>query len=110
MRIADLAQRMISLSNAKDVEIVYTGLREGEKLYEEVLNDQETTVPSFHEKIRIAMVREYDYQKVEEDVEKLLDISDSLDAMAMVRKMKDIVPEFISNNSVYAELDAKTVS
>lgn len=110
VRIADLAQRMISLSNAKDVEIVYTGLREGEKLYEEVLNDQETTVPSFHEKIRIAMVREYDYQKVEEDVEKLLDISDSLDAMAMVRKMKDIVPEFISNNSVYAELDAKTVS
>ena len=90
--------------------VVYTGLREGEKLYEEVLNDQETTVPSFHEKIRIAMVREYDYQKVEEDVEKLLDISDSLDAMAMVRKMKDIVPEFISNNSVYAELDAKTVS
>ena len=87
VKIADLAQRMINLSGAKNVEIKYTGLRAGEKLYEEVLNDKESTKPSFHEKIRIANVREYDY-------------------MLTVKKMKEIVPEFKSNNSVYEALDA----
>ena len=105
VKIADLAQRMINLSGAKNVHIKYTGLRAGEKLYEEVLNDAESTKPSFHDKIRIAQVREYDYEKVNNDIESLVEISKQYDDMATVKKMKDIVPEFKSNNSVYEQLD-----
>lgn len=105
VRIADLAKRMIALSGAVGVEIKYTGLREGEKLYEEVLNELEGTKPTFHEKIRIAQVREYDYEQVERDIEELVDIAKQFDNMATVKKMKQIVPEYKSNNSVYEVLD-----
>ena len=105
VRIADLAKRMIKLSGAKDVEIVYTGLRPGEKLFEEVLNDEETTKPSFHEKIRIAQVREYDYETVSKDIDELIRVADEFDDMKTVAVMKRIVPEFISRNSVYSKLD-----
>ena len=107
VRIADLAKRMIALSGAKNVEIKYTGLREGEKLYEEVLNELEGTKPTFHEKIRIAQVREYDYEQVTRDIDELVDISKQFDDMATVRKMKIIVPEYKSNNSKYEVLDAE---
>lgn len=105
VKISDLAKRMIALSGAKNVEIKYTGLREGEKLYEEVLNELEGTKPTFHEKIRIAEVREYDYDEVNRDIEELVDISKQFDNMATVKKMKEIVPEYKSNNSVYEALD-----
>ena len=105
VKIADLAKRMIALSNAKGVEIKYTGLREGEKLYEEVLNELEGTKPTFHEKIRIAQVREYDFKEVSTAIDELVEISKRYDNMNTVRKMKEIVPEFISNNSVYESLD-----
>ena len=107
VKIADLAKRMIQLSGAKNVEIKFTGLRAGEKLYEEVLNDLEGTKPTFHEKIRIAEVREYDYDKVSKDIDELIEISKRFDDMATVAKMKDIVPEYKSNNSVYEVLDKK---
>ena len=105
VKIADLAMRMILLSGAKHVEIKYTGLRPGEKLYEEVLNEQETTKPSFHEKIRIAQVREYDYAEVCQEIDQLYSISKEFDDMKTVGKMKHIVPEYKSNNSVYSKLD-----
>jgi len=107
VRIADLAKRMIALSGAKDVEVKFTGLREGEKLYEEVLNELEGTKPTFHKKIRIAQVREYDYDEVNKDIEELITISHGYDNMATVKKMKEIVPEYKSNNSVYEQLDKK---
>jgi len=105
VKIADLAKRMIALSGAKNVEIKYTGLREGEKLYEEVLNELEGTKPTFHEKIRIASVREYDYDEVNKDIEELVDMSKRYDNMTTVKKMKEIVPEYKSNNSEYEKLD-----
>ena len=105
VKIADLAKRMIKLSRVKGVEIQYTGLRPGEKLYEEVLNDQENTKPTFHEKIRIAEVREYDYDQVCHDIDELVDIAQRYDDMATVAKMKEIVPEYKSNNSIYETLD-----
>ena len=107
VKIADLAKRMIRLSGAKGVEIKYTGLRPGEKLYEELLAKEENTLPSFNDKIRIAKVREYDYNNVEKDIEELAGIADKFDPLAIVRKMKDIVPEFKSMNSEYQVLDAK---
>ena len=107
VKIADLANRMIKLSGAKNVEIKFTGLRPGEKLYEEVLNELEGTKPTFHEKIRIAEVREYDYEQVNKDIEELIEISKQYDDMATVAKMKEIVPEYKSNNSVYETLDKK---
>ena len=107
VKIADLAKRMIALSGAKNVEIKYTGLREGEKLYEEVLNELEGTKPTFHEKIRIASVREYDYDEVNKDVEELVDMSKRYNNMTTVKKMKEIVPEYKSNNSEYEMLDNK---
>ena len=106
VRIADLAKRMIQLSGAKNVEIKYTGLREGEKLYEEVLNENENTLPSFHEKIRIAMVRNYEYEDALREIEELRDISVKYDDMETVRKMKQIVPEYVSKHSRYEVLDA----
>ncbi|MBE6270315.1 MAG: polysaccharide biosynthesis protein [Prevotella ruminicola] len=105
VKIADLAKRMIKLSGAKNVEIKFTGLRPGEKLYEEVLNELEGTKPTFHEKIRIAEVREYDYDAVCKDINELIEISQQYDDMATVAKMKQIVPEYKSNNSIYEKLD-----
>ena len=105
VKIADLAHRMIQLSGAKDVKIVYTGLRPGEKLYEEVLSNTENTLPSFHEKIRIAKVKEYDFEQVSQDIDSLIELAESYDEMKIVSKMKEIVPEFISKNSIYSALD-----
>ena len=105
VRIAELAKRMIKLSGRKNVDIVYTGLREGEKLYEEVLSNTENTLPSFHEKIRIAQVREYDFNEISESIDELLELAKSYDEMQIVKKMKEIVPEYISNNSKYSVLD-----
>lgn len=105
VKIADLARKMIALSGAKDIKIEYTGLREGEKLYEEVLGEMENTKPTFHEKIRIAQVREYDYDEVRQEIDELVDIAKRYDNMATVRKMKEIVPEYKSNNSVYEAID-----
>ena len=105
VKIADLAKRMILLSGATNVAIKFTGLREGEKLYEEVLNDAEVTKPSFHEKIRIAEVREYDYFEVCKQIEDLITISGKFNNMDTVRSMKSIVPEYKSNNSIYSVLD-----
>ena len=105
VRIADLAKRMIKLSGAHGIEIKYTGLRPGEKLYEEVLDNEETTKPSFHEKIRIANVRPYDYNEANQEIEELIAMSRNYDKMNTVRQMKHIVPEYISQNSVYQSLD-----
>jgi len=105
VRIADLAQRMIDLSGAHDVQIKYTGLRDGEKLYEEVLNDAEHTKPTIHPKIKIATVREYPYDQALQNEEELLTLSHTFDDMAIVRKMKQIVPEYKSRHSKYEVLD-----
>lgn len=105
VNIADMAQRMINLSGAKNVEIKYTGLRAGEKLYEEVLNEKESTKPSFHDKIRIAEVREYDYTEVSKQINDLIEKSKLYDEMLTVKIMKEIVPEYKSNNSIYEKLD-----
>ena len=108
VKIADLAARMIKLSGAKNVEIKFTGLRDGEKLYEEMLNDKEKTKPTFHEKIRIAKVVEYDYDQVAKEIDDLVEISKHYDDIATVKKMKEIVPEFKSENSPkYETLDKK---
>ncbi len=107
VKISDLAKRMIKLSGVKNVKIEYTGLRPGEKLYEELLSTEENTKPSFHEKIRIAEVREYDYDEVEKDIDELVRISETYDDMNIVAKMKEIVPEYKSNNSVFQKLDKK---
>lgn len=105
VKIADMAQRMINLSGAKNVEIKYTGLKAGEKLYEEVLNEKESTKPSFHDKIRIAEVREYDYTEVSKQIDDLIEKSKLYDEMLTVKCMKEIVPEYKSNNSIYEKLD-----
>lgn len=105
VRIIDLAKRMIQLSGAKNVGIRFTGLRAGEKLYEEVLNDEEITLPTFHPKIKIAKVREYDYDTVCQDIDELVGLGRSRDDMAIVGKMKAIVPEFKSRHSKYEVLD-----
>ena len=105
VRIADLAKRMIALSGARNVEIKYTGLRDGEKLYEEVLAEMEGTKPTFNDKIRIAEVREYDFDEVSAAIDSLVEIAKHYDNMETVRKMKEIVPEYKSNNSVYESLD-----
>ncbi|MDE7025325.1 MAG: polysaccharide biosynthesis protein [Paramuribaculum sp.] len=105
VRIADLARRMIQMSGAKDVEIKFTGLRDGEKLYEEVLNDKEITLPTFHKKIKIAKVREYDFIDVKAQIANLIEISATSDDMTIVKHMKDLVPEFKSQHSKYEILD-----
>ena len=105
VRIADLAKRMIKLSGAKNIEIHYTGLRDGEKLYEELLNDTEVTKPTHHPKIKIAAVREYDYQDAKREEDELYQLSFGYNPMEVVRKMKQIVPEFKSQHSVYEVLD-----
>lgn len=105
VKIVDLAKRMITLSGATDVEIKFTGLRNGEKLYEEVLNDKEGTIPTSNPKIMVAKVREYDYATACANEERLLEVSKSFDDMAIVRVMKDIVPEYKSRQSKYEVLD-----
>ena len=105
VRIADLAKRMIKLSGAKHVKIEYSGLRDGEKLYEELLNDTEVTKPTHHPKIKIAAVREYAYEDAKREEDELYQLSFGYDAMEVVRKMKQIVPEFKSQHSPYEVLD-----
>lgn len=105
VKIADLAKRMIKLSGATGIEIKYTGLRAGEKLYEEVLSTSENTLPSFHDKIRIAKVSKYNYEDINQQIEELVKISHDYKSMDIVRKMKEIVPEYVSNNSEYSVLD-----
>ena len=105
VRIADLAKRMIALSGVSGVEVKYVGLRDGEKLYEEVLNDAESTVPTVHPKIKVAKVREYPYDLALKNEEELFKLSFSYDDMAIVKKMKEIVPEYKSQQSKYGVLD-----
>ncbi len=105
VKIADLAKRMIRLSGAKDIEIKFTGLRDGEKLYEEVLNDKEITLPTFHPKIKVAKVREYEYADVDREIGDLIRDVDLKDDMEIVAGMKHIVPEFKSQHSKYEALD-----
>ena len=105
VKIADLAKRMIKLSGATGIEIKYTGLRAGEKLYEEVLSTSENTLPSFHDKIRIAKVSKYNYEDINQQIEELVKISHDYKSMDIVRKMKEIVPEYVSKNSEYSVLE-----
>lgn len=105
VKIVDLARRMISLSGRHNIKIEFTGLRHGEKLYEELLNVKELTRPTHHDKIMIATVREYDYDEVKEYILNLIEISHTYNQMKIVAGMKDIVPEFISKNSVFESLD-----
>ncbi len=112
VRISDLAKKMIKLSGltlGKDIQIAYTGLRPGEKLYEELLNDGENTLPTHHEKIMIAKVAECEYETINLQVNKLIALFETQNNDAIVRMMKDMVPEFISNNSIYERLDAVRV-
>ena len=101
VKIVDLARRMIYLSGQKNIKIEFTGLRHGEKLYEELLNVKEFTCPTYHEKIMIAKVREYDYEEVKQEIQKLIDLSYTSDTMGIVASMKKIVPEFVSKNSEF---------
>ena len=105
VKIVDLAKRMIQLSGADNIEIKFTGLREGEKLYEEVLSSKENTLPTTNPKIMVAQVREYDYETACRNEERLLEVSRSFDDMAIVKVMKEIVPEYKSRNSKYEALD-----
>ena len=107
VRIVDLAKRMIALSGAGNIKIEFTGLREGEKLYEEVLSDKESTRPTPHPKIMVAAVREYDYNEALEGEKRLMEAATRLDAREVVRLMKEIVPEYISQKSRWSDLDAK---
>ena len=107
VKIVDLAKRMISLSGARNVEIEFTGLRDGEKLYEEVLNDKEGTLPTVNPKIMVAKVREYDYDTACENERRLMEVSKTFDDMAIVKVMKEIVPEYKSRQSKYEILDKK---
>ena len=113
VRIADLAVKMIALSGLepqKDIDIVYTGLRPGEKLYEELLNNGENTTPTHHPKIMIARVREYPYPEVNQKIEQVIHLCDGQNNMELVKAMKEMVPDFISNNSEFEKLDHKRLS
>ncbi|MFC2151881.1 nucleoside-diphosphate sugar epimerase/dehydratase [Bacteroidota bacterium] len=108
VKIIDLAKKMIKLSGlsiGKDIQIKYTGLRPGEKLYEELLNDLENTMPTHHSKIMVAKVRDYDFKQVQEKFKELINLQKNHNNTDVVRKMKEIVPEFKSQNSIYEELD-----
>ena len=105
VKIVDLARRMIYLSGQKNIKIEFTGLRHGEKLYEELLNVKESTCPTYHEKIMIAKVREYDYEEIKQEIQRLIDLSYTSDTMGIVASMKKIVPEFVSKNSEFEILD-----
>lgn len=105
VKIVELANRMIRLSGAKNIAIKFTGLRDGEKLYEEVLTSEETSLPTFHPKIKVAKVREYEFEDVCKEVDNLIESAGRIDDMGIVAKMKEIVPEFKSQHSVYESLD-----
>jgi len=108
VKIADLAKKMIKLSGmelGKDISIVFTGLRPGEKLYEELLADKENTVPTHHPKIMIAKVRKYEHEEVDREITELLGLFDEQNNQQIVLKMKSMVPEFVSNNSEFEALD-----
>jgi FlaA1/EpsC-like NDP-sugar epimerase len=112
VKIVDLAKKMIKLSGLtidKDIQIIYSGLRPGEKLYEELLNDLENTQPTHHPKIMIATVREYDFNQVTQAILELVSLFNKQDNLAIVKKMKELVPEFISKNSIYEVLDKEDV-
>jgi FlaA1/EpsC-like NDP-sugar epimerase len=108
VKIADLAKRMISLAGFvpdKDIKIVYSGLRPGEKVYEELLSNKENTIPTVHKKISVAKVREYSYSAVLDEFQILKDLATDMNRIGTVKQMKAIVPEFKSQNSVYEQLD-----
>ncbi|MFW5793501.1 MAG: polysaccharide biosynthesis protein [Bacteroidota bacterium] len=110
VKIVDLAKKIIRLSGlepGKDIEIIYTGLRAGEKLYEELLNTAENTIPTHHPRIMIARTGEHSFEKIKESINDLLNESKLNNELEIVRKMKLIVPAFISNNSIYEQLDKK---
>ena len=107
VKIVDLAKRMIQLSGATNVEIKFTGLRDGEKLYEEVLSDKEGNLPTTNPKIMVAQVRKYDYETACENERRLMEVSETFDDMAIVKVMKEIVPEYRSRQSKYEALDMK---
>lgn len=108
VKIVDLAKKMIRLSGltiGHDINLVYTGLRPGEKLYEELLNDQENNQPTPHPEIMIAKVREYNFNEVEKNIDLLIETAKTQSEFEIVKQMKEIVPEYVSNNSVFEELD-----
>ena len=108
IKIVDLAKKMIVLSGLQlgsDIEIKFTGLRPGEKLYEELLNDEENTLPTYHPLIMIAKEKKFDLATVSEKINELVGYTDSLDGLAIVKKMKEIAPEFKSKNSIFEQLD-----
>jgi len=107
VKILDLAKQMISLSGRNDIQIKFTGLRHGEKLYEVLLNDKEHTKPTYNDKIMIADVREYDYDEVKKKIKELEEVSTTYDQMKIVEKMKELVPEYVSKNSIFEQLDHK---
>jgi FlaA1/EpsC-like NDP-sugar epimerase len=113
VKIAELAKKMIRMSGSepgKDIQVVYTGLRPGEKLYEELLNNAENTMSTYHEKIMIAKVREYDFVEVNDGIERLIASAHKHYLTPTVALMKQLVPEFISKNSAYEQLDKDKIS
>jgi FlaA1/EpsC-like NDP-sugar epimerase len=112
VKIVDLAKKMIKLSGmqlGKDIQINFTGLRPGEKLYEELLADKENTCPTHHEQIMIAKVRKYKYEEVLQQINELVSLIDGQNNLMIVNQMKNIIPEFISQNSIYEQLDKQLV-
>jgi FlaA1/EpsC-like NDP-sugar epimerase len=110
VKILDLARNMIRLAGytpEKDIPIVFTGLRPGEKLYEELLNQKELTLPTSNSKIMIARVREFDYNEVSQRIDLLIETSHQNKSFTTVKMMKQLVPEYISKNSIYEQLDPK---
>ena len=110
VKIYNLAQKMIQLSGLKNIEIKEVGLRPGEKLYEELLANKEENIPTYHPKIMRAQVRRYNIDDINRAYAELWDLMPTLDPMTLVRKMKQIVPEFKSNNSIYCQLDNENAS
>ena len=112
VKIVDLAKKMVKLSGltlGRDIQIVFTGLRPGEKLYEELLNQQENTIATHHPQIMIAKIKEYDYEYINNEMNELLKLFPIQNNIEIVRKMKHIVPEFISNHSEYEKIDLHIV-
>jgi FlaA1/EpsC-like NDP-sugar epimerase len=108
VKIVDLAKKMIKLSGlelGKDIQLTYSGLRPGEKLYEELLTEDENNIPTHHNKIMIGKVREYDYSEVNTELSELVSLFNGQNNLEIVKKMKSLVPEYQSNNSEYEELD-----
>jgi FlaA1/EpsC-like NDP-sugar epimerase len=108
VKIVDLAKRMIQLSGFQygvNMDIVFTGLRPGEKLYEEVLSSEETTLPTGHQQIMIAKVRDYEWESVEQWVNELVDLFKEQNNHALVAKLKSFIPEYLSQNSEFESLD-----